>query len=647
MKIKQITIQNYKGIKHIEIPFEFKNGSYITTPITLLGLNESGKTSVLRAINFLVENVSYDTIQQDIVPKDKKSTFNSSISVEVILSIDKKDERDIMKKIEGYKNFIAVEGSISQELKYSKKIVFEKGNINEDKSSLGSFDPDLDIRIKKSKSGKKEYKLKDEMDKIDIGEYNKIFEDCFPNIVLFETLNSKTPDRIYLDDHKENSNRNKTYKDVFESLFSICEPEIDLSEIRRRITSAKRGNRDDDGKTRQTIKKVQRKLNEDVVAEWGRIFNVQLGDVKTEINWGVEKRDRYDEDGEIFKNDDDSTEKIDIPYVEITIEHGDSEYKIQERSLGFNWFFTFLALVYFKGQAGSRNNRQNVFLLDEPASNLHSGAQGRLLKKIEDIVNEKNIVIYSTHSQYLINPKWFSNTYVIKNAAITDIGADTNKSADITMTRYNDFVGNAENKSTHFQPALDAIDYRPSQLEMVGDTIMVEGKNDFFTLKYLIENYIQDEKLKDICILPCAGADTLDLPIQLYLAWGRKFVVLLDADRNKAGENAKERYVKNFGENIRKQIFTFDDILNGHQGSMESIFTATERMRIIKTIYPDESQYTKNKFNKAIEQMYATDEKIKKDRGYDLIQSTKKKFETILSFLNKKLQGENDPTINN
>ena len=296
----------------------------------------------------------------------------------------------------------------------------------------------------------------------------------------------------------------------------------------------------------------------------------------------------------------------------IKVIHDSVPYKIAERSLGFNWFFTFLAFVYFKSEAESNENKQNLFLLDEPASNLHSSAQEKLLSNFQKMVSDEqksNLIIYTTHNQYLINPKWLFDTYIVKNEAITDEGGeDYTKPTNITLEKYSSFVGNHPDKKNHFQPVLDAIDYRPSELEMVDDVIMVEGKNDFYTLKYIAEHYSGNGKYKNLKILPGVGATQLSVPIQLYLAWGRNFVIFLDADPK--GREAKERYIKEFGEGIVDKIYLLSDIDSKFSGALEKLFDKKEKMRIIKSEYPNEKRYKKDKFNQAIEILYATNKKV-------------------------------------
>ena len=60
-------------------------------------------------------------------------------------------------------------------------------------------------------------------------------------------------------------------------------------------------------------------------------------------------------------------------------------------------------------------------------------------------------------------------------------------------------------KTRYFQPILDVLDYRPSQLEMVPDLIMVEGKNDYYTLRYMNE-VIFDNAVDGLHISPGGGS---------------------------------------------------------------------------------------------------------------------------------------------
>lgn len=106
----------------------------------------------------------------------------------------------------------------------------------------------------------------------------------------------------------------------------------------------------------------------------------------------------------------------DEPFLELSIKGSDGYYDLSERSLGFRWFFMFLLMTSFHGFEGE-DGSPALFLLDEPASNLHSTAQAELLKSFETLV-EKCDLVYTTHSHHLIDVRWLDSAYIVKNAAL-------------------------------------------------------------------------------------------------------------------------------------------------------------------------------------------------------------------------------------
>ena len=94
MKLTAFRIQNYKGINDTKISLSGNKGSIYT----LVGLNESGKTTILEAINSFRHDVdgvhaiaqraiSTDPIEA-LVPKKKKDNFNDYISVSAGVRLD-------------------------------------------------------------------------------------------------------------------------------------------------------------------------------------------------------------------------------------------------------------------------------------------------------------------------------------------------------------------------------------------------------------------------------------------------------------------------------------------------------------------------------------------------------------------------------
>ncbi len=100
-------IKNFKGIGNISINLEPQGANVFT----LIGLNESGKTTILEAINHHSAhelNALYgETIDQSsaeelakLVPKSEQSDFSSAIRIVANLSFDPDEKAQIIKKVE-------------------------------------------------------------------------------------------------------------------------------------------------------------------------------------------------------------------------------------------------------------------------------------------------------------------------------------------------------------------------------------------------------------------------------------------------------------------------------------------------------------------------------------------------------------------
>src|SRR5690606_38460271 len=139
------------------------------------------------------------------------------------------------------------------------------------------------------------------------------------------------------------------------------------------------------------VGKLEIKLSDVIFDKWNQILNNKISDKEITIYTGTDDN---------------------VTYIEFNIKDDVDTYRVSERSLGIRLFFVYILLTQFR--AYRKENKNAFFLFDEPASNLHPSAQSELLKSFEKLPK----VIYTTHSQYLINPKWLESTFVIKNEAI-------------------------------------------------------------------------------------------------------------------------------------------------------------------------------------------------------------------------------------
>lgn len=129
-------------------------------------------------------------------------------------------------------------------------------------------------------------------------------------------------------------------------------------------------------------------------------------------------------------------------------------------------------------------------------------------------------------------------------------------------------------------------------------------------------------------MLPGAGCGKNSIVIQLYLAWNKDFLILLDGD--KAGERAKKEYVKQFGEPIKERIKVYSDFVPSIGNSMmENIFTEEEKLFVTQGFDSTATKYNKSAFNTAIQSALINKEII------SLSEETIEKFDKLLAELNK------------
>ena len=72
----------------------------------------------------------------------------------------------------------------------------------------------------------------------------------------------------------------------------------------------------------------------------------------------------------------------------------------ESRSLGFRWYLSFY--INFLAQTYDTRTHEYIFLIDEPGIHLHPAGQKDLIKVLENL-GQKNQVVFTTHSPFLIN----------------------------------------------------------------------------------------------------------------------------------------------------------------------------------------------------------------------------------------------------
>ena len=589
MRYKSFYIKNYKGIKELTIDLDRDPKTNI---ITLVGLNESGKTTILEAISLFSVEPEASVIHK-LIPKSKKFSFTDTIEIHATLQLDEEDENAVQAFCgsQDFKNIQPIK-------EFTQKIVYEfKDSEYREEDSGWEYEFSLN-GLKRKKQYNRTYNP-------ETPEFEAIQKficlNLIPPIIYYPNFLFDFPIRIYLEESTAEDKEQKTYRAVLNDIMDTFNEGLNIQDhIIKRLRNPSEGTNE---ALESTIDRMSVQITKVVFKAWGQLF---------------------DSNGKEIRLKPAIDPATNLAYLEVKLKEGTEQFQISERSLGFKWFFTFLLFTEFRKNRLS-DKGEILFLLDEPASNLHSTAQKNLLITFEQLVS-KCKMIYTTHSHHLINPKWLSGAYIVKNKAI-DYEKEFNaltENTDVEATIYKQFVVNHPEQRTYFQPILDAIEYSPSNLEEVPNIILTEGKNDYYTFKYLNEIIFQNE-FEHIKLYPGNGADRNNQIIATYLAWGRDFTILLDGD--KAGEDAKKRYIKEFGVIVEGKIITLKDVDPSYNYATEKLFSEAELLSIVQTFDPLATAFDKSKFNTALQNLFIQEQVV------ELSDETKTKFRNLFEFI--------------
>ena len=603
MIYKSFKIKNFKGIDEVSI--DLSNSRIIS----LVGLNESGKTSIMEGVQlfYRIAKGENPTTEQLNEFRPKGINFSGKIEISATLILEDEDK----KKIENYwKTSLAKRNGLElpQELQYDIKFEYELHTYKDTERSWT-----FPVKTKNSKRGLYE------TDKTGWNALvSHIKDEIVPEILYFDDFIFQIPEKVCFvktgvaeTDEVSNKN-NKVWQlvvgDVLKSVddrMSFQNHVVDVWETDRDAASNR-------------LSQMEKALDEKITKRWGDLFG------KNKINFKEIKLDpEYTTDGKLYLSFKIRTESK-------------KEFLVRERSKGFKWFFSFLLFTEFR----KKRTRNILFLLDEPASNLHSSAQAKILEALHELSTD-SLVIYSTHSHHLINPEWLIGAYICINenlsSEVLEGSLNLEDQAKITAVKYYTYVGKGlgSDNVSYFQPILDRLDYQPSIVEPIPNIVILEGKNDWYTLRYF-EDIILKRKDKSN-FYPGGGRDKLGEIIRLYLAWGKKFIVLLDGDD---GIKSQTQYIKEFGEFVKDRIFTIKDALN-KTVAVESLIGVMDQRELYDTVFGKGSyNECKKKNSKKIKENlnYALNQLQLQKKEVSLNKTTQDNFTKLLDFANEKLK---------
>lgn len=216
--------------------------------------------------------------------------------------------------------------------------------------------------------------------------------------------------------------------------------------------------------------------------------------------------------------------------------HGDVETNFSTRSTGFQWFFSFFAAF----SEFQHSDDQIVVLLDEPGTSLHGEAQKDFINYIFNELGASKQTIYTTHSQFMIDPTSYEKLRAVHDRATRE---DRNQGVAVTH------VNLSADRDT-ILPVESALGYTISQHLFLGSGqhLLVEGSSDFVYLMRM-SAYMEMKKKNPLspklAIIPVGGITNMPAFVALMgrrlevsvLVDGPKTSAVLDRVRKAAEQN--------------------------------------------------------------------------------------------------------------
>ncbi len=246
--------------------------------------------------------------------------------------------------------------------------------------------------------------------------------------------------------------------------------------------------------------------------------------------------------------------------------------RLEERSKGFQWFFSFDLLFMHESQGTFQNC---VLLLDEPGLHLHPDAQTDLLRRLEAYAQD-NTLIYTSHLPFMIDLREPDRIRVLN---------ETQNGTVVTT----DLTGSQPEAKLVLQAAL-GISGRISWL-VAEQNLIVEGVHDYWLITELSNLLIRSGTtgiFEEILITPAGGATEAAYIATFMIGQGLNVVALFDSDEE--GKKGSDALVKKWltrYSNHHAQVLSLGNIVGTESGefAIEDLFPEEFYLEMVEQVY--------------------------------------------------------------
>lgn len=267
--------------------------------------------------------------------------------------------------------------------------------------------------------------------------------------------------------------------------------------------------------------------------------------------------------------------KKDISFFTQDKTSGNKTISLSKRSDGFRWYLSLYLTLY--DYLNNDSDINYILLLDEPNLYLHPGAQKNLLFNVfkKEFIDTQ--IIYTTHSPYMIDS---DNSYSIRII-------EKDKQTLIYNSPQEYAEKNIKLKDVDtLTPLLTALelDISNSLVLNSGDILVtVEGIQDVYILKAMLEITKNDKKFNKVKFVPGIGASKI--PYLYSYLYGMGYNVYSLFDNDKSGRNAISDIINGYEEDERaNKLFMYNLDKNTESDFLlEDLFSSNDREKYLKT----------------------------------------------------------------
>lgn len=515
MKIKKITINNYKSLSHSDNIIKITDDT-----IVLVGKNGSGKTNILTALRGFqfFSNIPHEAIFAQHNRQDESQPVN----IDFLLQLKPED----FSKNDYYSNLKI------DFIKYSEISFFQlnakhyqmKFNglfslIIEQDTELSTYAKELsEIMSSDKRSRNVDDFLRFEAYSKWIANYSKIFMG-----IDFEWLKANYKDKIAVNKieyiNKQITSFFIMFRELTPKIFSYQEQFLNDTYS---LDELKKDGQKQHFNSKDILNKLICAINETPQNFERLITEKDPGKNETLQENFREGLQRLSKDFNKFYNNE--REKISIRlrvdsqryYFTVRSDGANGAFNFSERSNGLKWYLCFFIALR---AAGIEKNA--LILIDEPAVHLHIDAQKEVLKLFDNLEDNGNQIIYTTHSPAMLDVSRLSRIRTIQKER---------ENTHIRMVH--ESITGINNQET-LSPIVQAMgcslrhELNPAGAKM---NLIVEGITDYYYLQAMLRFDRNKDKYLSLNIIPACSADKIPNLLSVMFGWGCKFKVLLDND---------------------------------------------------------------------------------------------------------------------